>query len=80
MKITVQSDDPATDFDGLEAALTDALGPIGLRIADTHAILTLPTDKRDAALDLLKTRGLRIMGVGADDDGNPSPLHLLQHV
>lgn len=64
MKITVQSDDPATDFDGLEAALTDALGPIGLRIADTHAILTLPADKRDTALDLLKARGLRIMGVG----------------
>jgi len=42
VKITVQSSDPATDFDGLGAALGS-----DVRVIDTHAIVTVPAEKVD---------------------------------
>ena len=65
LKITVQSDTPATDFAGLEEALISTHGGgITVRIADTHAVISLPGDLRDAVMATLEARGLRVMGVG----------------
>jgi len=42
-KITVQSDDPQTAFEGLDKALTKALGaPVSMDIKSTHAVLDIP--------------------------------------
>lgn len=65
LKITVQSDSPATAFDGLDRALERDIGaPVGMRVVDTHAVLTLPADQETAAVAALEQRGLRIMGTG----------------
>lgn len=65
VKITVQSDTPDTDFDGLEQAARDVFGPgVKSRVIDTHAILTVPADKADAAVAWVEARGLRLMGLG----------------
>lgn len=65
VKITVQSDTPDGAFDGLEAAAQEAFGPeVTLRVVNTHAILTVPTDTEKAAVDWAEARGLRIMGIG----------------
>ena len=65
VKITVQSDDPAA-FDGLEAALAEATGvAVGVKVIDTHAVLTLPEAAADAAVAALEEKGLRIMARGA---------------
>lgn len=64
LKFTVQSDDPAA-FDGLAEALEDALGvSVPVTLKDTHAVLLVPADKQADAVELLETRGLRIMGIG----------------
>lgn len=66
-KITVQSDDPASAFDSLDTALGHALGTdVALRIKDTHAVLTLPTDRiADAREALARLRpALRVMSAG----------------
>ncbi|PJE27470.1 N-methylglutamate synthase subunit A [Pseudooceanicola antarcticus] len=64
LKFTVQSDDPAA-FDGLAEALEDALGvSVPVTLKDTHAVLLVPADKQAGAVELLETRGLRIMGIG----------------
>lgn len=42
-KLTIQSEDPETDFADLERALADALGsPVSLAEKSTHAVVTLP--------------------------------------
>ncbi|WP_407493977.1 class II glutamine amidotransferase [Pseudooceanicola sp. MF1-13] len=65
VKITIQSDTPDVDFAGLETDLSEATGSeIGVRIVDTHAILTCPADARAALIAHLEAKGLRIMGVG----------------
>lgn len=64
-KITVQSDTPEVDFDGLDVALGDAIGaPVALKAISTHAVLTLPDGKEAAAIAALEEKGLRIMGSG----------------
>lgn len=66
IKITVQSQNPARDFAGLDAALSGALGgPVAVRAIDTHAVITLP-DSADAdqAAEWLRARGLAVMGTG----------------
>ena len=66
LKVTVQSDTPADSFDGLDTALGAALGgPVAMKCADTHAVLTIPEGSRDAAVTFLEGQGLRIMGLGA---------------
>ncbi|SDF94301.1 class II glutamine amidotransferase [Alloyangia pacifica] len=65
LKITVQSDTPDEDFAGLDAALSGALDTeVAMRVASTHAVLTLPLDKEAKALAFLEARGLRVMGSG----------------
>ncbi|WP_353474138.1 glutamine amidotransferase family protein [Salipiger sp. H15] len=65
LKITVQSDTPEADFAGLDAALSDALGAeVTMRVASTHAVLTLPLEQEAEALAVLEARGLRVMGSG----------------
>ena len=66
-KLTVQSPTPAQDFEGLAAALSDALDEdVTLKAKDTHAVLALPTDKvtmARAALNQLRP-AVRIMSHG----------------
>ncbi len=65
LKITVQSDRPDEDFAGLDAALSAQIGvPVPLTRRDTHAVLDVPPQARDAALSWLDARGLRIMSTG----------------
>jgi glutamate synthase domain-containing protein 1 len=64
IKVTVQSDDPGTAFAGLEDALTEAGFAGSVKVIDTHAVVTLPTEAEEAAVAWLEARGLRIMGVG----------------
>lgn len=65
LKITIQSDTPDVDFDGLEGSLSDVAGiQVSMQVVDTHAVLHLPAGARDAVVAALETRGLRIMGVG----------------
>ncbi|CAM3295499.1 glutamine amidotransferase family protein [Paracoccus nototheniae] len=65
LKITVQSDDPASAFAGLDAALAAALdGDVSMRVIDTHAVLTLPDGTETAARAFLLDKGLRVMGAG----------------
>lgn len=64
-KMTVQSDNPETAFDGLEKILSDAAGgDVTMQVKSTHAILSIPagtTAKVRAALDEL---GIRVMSRG----------------
>ncbi|AJE44851.1 class II glutamine amidotransferase [Celeribacter indicus] len=65
VKITVQSDTPAADFDDLDATVCAAIdAPVTIKVIDTHAVLTLPEEKEAEAIALLEERGLRIMGAG----------------
>jgi glutamate synthase domain-containing protein 1 len=65
VRITVQSDTPDADFDGLEATLSEAIrGDVPMRVNDTHAVLTLPASARDVALKAIQARGLRVMSTG----------------
>ena len=65
LKMTVQSDTPATSFAGLDAVLSAALGaPVTMRVIDTHAVLTLPEGSDAAARSWLAERGIRVMGSG----------------
>jgi len=66
-KITVQSADPDKDFPGLAAALTNAIGAdVALAQKSTHAVLTVPAAKADAARAAIRSGhpSVRIMGSG----------------
>lgn len=66
-KLTVQSANPQSDFDGLEAALVGALGcDVTLSRADTHAVIDLPRDQTAAARVALRELrpDLRVMSSG----------------
>lgn len=66
-KITIQSANPEADFSGLAEKLGEALGAkIGILPKDTHAVLTVPAEKLEAARTALKdiNPNLRIMGAG----------------
>jgi glutamate synthase domain-containing protein 1 len=66
VKMTVQSDTPEAAFAGLDVALGEALGvPVAMRVADTHAVLTLPEGAGAKAQAFAEARGLRVMGIGA---------------
>ncbi len=72
-KVTVQSDDPIADFDGLAADLADALGsPLEVSVNDTHAVLRVDgslTRDRDSLMPLRSALarvrpGIRVMSFG----------------
>ena len=67
VKITVQADDPQTDFDGLDKKLGAATGAsVRMDVRDTHAVLTMPKASLDSAITELRQLGpvIRIMGRG----------------
>ena len=66
-KLTVQSDDPDTAFDGLAEALGTAIdAEVGLDRKDTHAVLTIPADKLVQARSALReiNGSIRVMSTG----------------
>jgi glutamate synthase domain-containing protein 1 len=66
-KITLQSADPDREFAGLADALTKNLGAkVAMAVKSTHAVLTVPTDKADAAREFVRAThpAVRIMGSG----------------
>jgi glutamate synthase domain-containing protein 1 len=66
-KITLQSADPDREFAGLADALTKNLGAkVAMAVKSTHAVLTVPTDKADAAREFVRSThpAIRIMGSG----------------
>ena len=67
VKITVQADDPQTDFDGLDKKLGAAIGAsVQMDVRDTHAVLTMPQASLDSAMMELRQLEpvIRIMGRG----------------
>ena len=67
VKITVQADDPQTDFDGLDKKLGAAIGAsVQMDARDTHAVLTMPQASLDSAMTELRQLEpvIRIMGRG----------------
>ena len=67
VKITVQADDPQTDFDGLDKKLGAAIGAsVQIDVRDTHAVLTMPQASLDSAMTELRQLEpvIRIMGRG----------------
>lgn len=65
IKLTIQSETPEAAFQGLDRELAQALGvTLSFKVVDTHAVLTLPEDKLQAATDCIEARGLRTMGAG----------------
>jgi len=66
-KITVQSANADKDFAGLDAALGKAIGAeVTIERKSSHAVLTVPDDKTDAARAAIRADhpGVRIMGSG----------------
>lgn len=66
-KLTIQSGDPDSDFAGLDAALSKAVGAdVSLRRKDTHAVLEMPADVADAARVFLASShpDIRVMSAG----------------
>jgi glutamate synthase domain-containing protein 1 len=66
-KVTVQSADPAKDFEGLSALVEKAVGAkVSITPKDTHAVLVLDADKAEAARQAIKAErpSIRIMGAG----------------
>lgn len=65
LKMTIQSDTPEEDFEGLDMALGEALGvPVTMEVIDTHAVLALPDEAEEPARAFMAERGIRVMGVG----------------
>ena len=66
-KITVQSSRPAEDFPPLTERLSAALGaPVDMKRKDTHAVLSVPAEKLEAAREALPriNSRIRVMGAG----------------
>lgn len=62
VKITIQSPDPETQFDGLADRLNAQVTGI-----DTHAIVSCPSERAEAVRQIIRdTDGLRIMSWGED--------------
>lgn len=66
-KLTIQSEDPAHDFDGLDEALASAIAaPVNIAIKDTHSVVAVDSDRLNdvrTALATLRPR-VRIMSTG----------------
>jgi glutamate synthase domain-containing protein 1 len=66
-KFTLQSADPDRDFSGLAASLAEAIGAeVALSRVSTHAVLSVPAEKAQAARVHLRTAhpAIRIMSAG----------------
>ena len=66
-KLTIQSDDPDSSFDGLEKTLGSAIdAQVSLERKDTHAVLNLPAEKLVHARSALREIGasIRVMSTG----------------
>ena len=66
-KLTLQSPNPQDDFKGLEASISKAIGgDVTMQVKSTHAVLTVPEDKLDAARAAIRAQhpALRIMATG----------------
>jgi len=66
-KITVQSPSPDTAFAGLAASISKSIGAeASLDVKSTHAVLTVPAEKADAARAAIRADhpAIRIMGAG----------------
>ena len=66
-KITLQSPNPDEDFKGLEKSVAKAIGSdVSLRIASTHAVLTVPEDKAEEARTAIRAShpSVSIMATG----------------
>ncbi len=67
VKLTIQSDTPSQDFDGLDAALTQALSePVTVSVVDTHAVVLLDEKSLTRATEALREMrpSVRIMSQG----------------
>ena len=68
VKITVQSASPDTAFAGLPAAVGQAIGTeVDLKRMSTHAVLSVPAEKAEAARAAIETAhpDVRVMSVGS---------------
>lgn len=66
-RLTVQTPEPARDFDGLDVEIAAQLGvEVGLRVQDSHAVLTMPVDSLAPARAALRSLrpDVRVMGSG----------------
>lgn len=66
-KLTIQSSDPAQDFDGLGKLLSDAANTqVSMRIKDTHAVLEVSDEHADVVRKALAELrpGIRVMSAG----------------
>ena len=66
-KLTIQSDDPDTDFAKLDVDMGKEIGSkVSIRVSNTHAVLEMPTDKLEAARDSLSSirPNARVMSAG----------------
>lgn len=66
-KLTVQSDTPDVDFDGLDTVISTALGqPVAVSVKSTHAVLDLPAGTTDAVRAILAAQrpSIRVMSRG----------------
>jgi amidophosphoribosyltransferase len=66
-KMTVQSDTPETDFEGLDKTLKKSLGgAVEMTVKSTHAVLSIPAGTFQAARDALGeiAPGIRVMSRG----------------
>ena len=67
-KITVQSPSPDTDFKGLDQAIAKAIGGDVTSVAkSTHAVLTVPADKAEAARAAIRDGHPRVRIMGSGD-------------
>jgi methylamine---glutamate N-methyltransferase subunit A len=67
-KITIQSPNPAMDFKGLDAAVAQAIGAeVSLHTKSTHAVLSVPEAKVDAARLAIRAANpnVRILATGS---------------
>ena len=66
-KLTIQSDNAAEDFAGLDKALSEAIGTaVSIRVIDTHAVLRLDASKLADARKALKeiNQNIHVMSAG----------------
>lgn len=67
-KLTMQSADPEADFNGLDAAIAKAIGSaVSMKIKSTHAVLTVPETRSEAARAAIREAypNVRIMAAGS---------------
>jgi len=67
VKITVQSEELAGNFADLGKSISKEIGaPVDVEVIATHAVLTVPADKAEAARAVIRAShpNVRIMGVG----------------